>query len=269
MSSTFKTTPIIPLSNLTCILPILLMLDKLQGSYTDRFVWLPSWVLPRTILLHNPVVVWPSFFESQLSLSTLPPPFPTIASFTVPGHTSIPLWVHPQCQDLTVTSLTKEYFDAVWKIISVSPPTYSFYLYLHNLDISHPDCFFMAGFVLLNRHGIVVDSGWCLHHDQRASMFLALQAGLQYDLFGPCAIFLPQHDLTHCLFNQCKHAYLTFLSNITAALSAFLSQDPAHTVDFYHFKKSWKGLPGQARLDSLSSDTQNHPLLSPTPKPFT
>ena len=65
----------------------------------------------------------------------------------------------------------------------------------HNLDIPHPDHFFTAGFVLLNQHGLVVDSGWCLHHNQRASMFLTLRARLQYNLFGHCAIFLPQCDL--------------------------------------------------------------------------
>ena len=70
------------------------------------------------------------------------------------------------------------------------------------------------------------------------------------------------------MFDQHKHAYLTFSSDITAALSAFLSWDPAHTVDFYHFKKSWKGLLGRASLCALSTDAQNHPLRgSPPPLP--
>ena len=38
-----------------------------------------------------------------------------------------------------------------------------------------------------------------------------------------------------------------------------------HTVDFYHFKKSWRGLPGQARLELLSTEAQNHPLCGTPP----
>ena len=99
-------------------------------------------------------------------------------------------------------------------------------------------------------------------------MFLALRAGLRYDLFGLCAIFLPQRDLVRHVFNQRKHAYLTHSSDITAALSAFLSRDPVHTMDFYRFKKSWKGLPGRARIQAMTSDTQDHPLHgSPPPLP--
>ena len=36
-------------------------------------------------------------------------------------------------------------------------------------------------------------------------------------------------------------------------------------MDFYHFKKSWKGLLGQACLATLSTKAQNHPLCGHPP----
>ena len=263
MSGTFKTTPLRPLHNLVRILPISLTLTKLRGSYADRLVRLPSNVLPHTLLLQNRVVFWPNFFSCLTPLSSLLEVLPTQLTFTFPAHPSQPVWVHPQCRNLALANPTEEYNLAVRTLIRAQPPTFNFYLYIFNLSVPHPDGLFSAGSLLFKR-GVLWASGWESDRDQRASMFLALRAGPRYDLFGLVSVFLPQGDLLPRLFNLRKHRYLSFSSSITSQISTFLSANPAHALDFYRFKKSWKGLPGPSELEHLRTLAQDSPVRCPS-----
>ena len=258
----FKTTPILPLHNLVRILPIQLMLDRLCGTYAEQVARLPAPSIPVTLLLCNPVAIWPAFFSAPTVLTSLPVVYGPMRPFVLPNPPSLPLWVHPQCRVMSVDSLSKEYFSSVCRLIHSSPSPLQFSLYIYNLNIPHPNNHFSAGFLLVRR-GEVVQSGWRSDADQLLSVFLALEAGLWYNFFGSVGIFLSQGSLLDHLFNLRAHKCLWLSRTITDLLTLFLDRDPAHSMGIYRFKKSWSGLPGSRTLDDLRTQVQDHLLLLP------
>ena len=272
LTGCFRTSPVEPLHHLTRILPIALTLTKLRGSYADCLSRVPPSSLPCTILLNNPVAIWPAWFSWNTALASLPAPLFTDNPFTIPAHPSTPIWVNPQCQTFVPKALNKKYYESIKQLISNSPPTYTFSIFIHFLNTPHPHGHASSGFLVVRR-GVVVDSGWRSSEMRMGSLLLALQAGLQYALFGLVSVFLPSGDILPQVVNLRKHPFLHLSSSITHALDSFLSHDPAHHMGFYCFKKSWSGLPGKAALDALKTEAQDLPLLhleplsTPTTRP--
>jgi hypothetical protein len=69
MTRVFRTTPIEPLHNLTCVPPIPYLMDKLMHSYTHRLWDLPSSTKVRTILTTNQCRYWPEHINPTTNLT--------------------------------------------------------------------------------------------------------------------------------------------------------------------------------------------------------
>jgi hypothetical protein len=69
MTGVFRTTPIEPLHNLTCIPPIPYLMDKLMHAYAHRLQDLPSSAQVRMILTTNQCRYWPEYVNPITNLS--------------------------------------------------------------------------------------------------------------------------------------------------------------------------------------------------------
>jgi len=150
-------------------------------------------------------------------------------------------------------------------------PSYdTFHLFVRLLTIPSPP--FAASFLLfqgqtLVHHGAMRDSS------RPRALFAAVCQGLTYaPLSNHVRIFLPDLSLSNYLFRLHKHSFLDLSRSFTLLLSNFLSADPMHHVDVFRYSIKWPGLPGMARIDSLSEEQQRivfplPPLPLQTPKP--
>jgi len=260
MSGAFKTSPIVPLHYLMAIPPIPLTISKLTSVYRLRIQRLPPSTLIRTLTTFNPAADWHLSLNPSTCLSRLlPDSFPP---FIYPSPTYESFWTHPQVRDNTVIALSRESKEAT-KLIIKQPPYDTFHLFIRILTLPSPP--FAASFLLFKGQTLV-HYGAARDTDRPRALLMALCNGLTYaSLSNHIRIFLPDLSLSPYLFRSHKHPLLNLSHAFHLALSSFLSADPLHHVDLFRYSIKWSGLPGMAKIDSLSEEQQL--IIFPLPPP--
>ena len=262
MTGAFKTTPVDPLHFVAAIFPVKILLPKLLGEYSDRVHRLPPSCQLRTLLTHNPVAIWPSWFPISTPITRLPAPSYQPPIFSFPAHPSQRRWTHPHLVDgsgLLADLKGREEIRARMR----NPSYDTFQLYIHNLPVPKPT---FASAFLLFRQGRLLKSR-VMHGVKKASaMIQACLAGLTYEPFSSSIeLFLPAPADSFSLFRLSKHAGLSYSHLITHRLFTFLQANALHRVRVTRFSAKWKGLPGAKILEELTASHQ--PTLHPVPPP--
>ena len=260
MSGAFKTTPIVPLHYMMAIPPLPLSLKKLMSIYRLRIQHLPPSTLIRTITLSNPSADWHLSLNPPTALTRLlPNSFPP---FFLPKPLYDTHWTHPQFRDHSAYKLTAKTKEATKLLISQPSPNI-FHLFIHVLTIPSPP--FAASFLLF-RGQTLVHSGATSDSSRLRALFSALCNGLMYaSLSNHVRIFLPDLSLSPYLFHFHKHPFLNLSYTLRSLLTTFFDANPYHHADTYRYSIKWSGLPGMARIDSLSEEHQT--ILFPLPPP--
>ena len=95
MTGTFKMTPVDPLHNLTHVLPVCYMLQKLIHSYSNRLQGLPLNAKTQTILSEDQCCYWPDYIipDTNLQCAFL---YPSLTSYWVEGQDLPKAWNTPR-----------------------------------------------------------------------------------------------------------------------------------------------------------------------------
>ena len=260
MSGAFKTTPIVPLHYLMAIPPLPLSIKKLTAVFRLHIQRLPPYTLIRTITSSNPAADWHLSLNPPTALTRLLPDF--FPQFFLPAPTYDNLWTHPQFRDHSAYKLTAETKEATKLLISQPPPDI-FHLFIRVLTIPSPP---FAASYLLFRGQTLVHSGAASDTSRLRALFLALCNGLTYaSLSSHVRIFLLDLFLSPYLFHFHKHPLLDLSYRLRSLLIAFFDTESCHHADAYRYSIKWSGLPGMARINSLSEEQQH--LIFPLPPP--
>jgi hypothetical protein len=95
MTGMFKTTLVDPLHYVAVIFLVKILLPKLLEEYADRVHHLLPSTQLRTLLTHNPVTIWPSWFPISTPITRLPAPSSPLPLFSFLTHPALRLWTHP------------------------------------------------------------------------------------------------------------------------------------------------------------------------------
>ena len=260
MSGAFKTTPIVPLHYMMAIPPLPLTIKKLTSVYRLHIQRLLPSSLIRTITLANPSADWHLSLNPPTALTRLLPD--SFLPFFLPKPLYDTHWSHPQFRDHSAYTLTAETKQATKLLISIPSPDI-FHLFIRILTIPSPP--FAASFLLF-RGQTLVHSGATSDPSRLRALFSALCNGLTYaSLSNHVRIFLLDLSLSPYLFHFHKHPLLDLSYSLRSILTAFFDADPLHHADAYRYSIKWSGLPGMARIDSLSEEQQA--IVFPLPPP--
>ena len=232
----------------------------LTAVFRLRVQRLPPSTLICTITISNPSADWHLSLNPPTALTRLlPDSFPP---FYLPQPLYDTQWTHPQFRDHSTYKLTAKTKEATKLLISQPSPDI-FYLFICILMIPSPP--FTASYLLF-RGQTLVHSRASSDHSRLRALFSALCKGLTYaSLSNHIRIFLPDFSLSPYLFHFHKHPLLDLSYNLRSLLTAFFDANPLHHADTYRYSIKWSGLPGMARIDSLSEE---HQLLTfPLPPP--
>ena len=260
ISGVFKTTPIVPLHYMMAIPPLPLSIKKLTAVFRLRIQRLPLSSLICTITLTNPSADWHLSLNPPTALTRLLPVF--FPLFYLPKPLYDTNWTHPQFWDHSAYKLTTKTKEATKLLISQPSPDI-FHLFIRILTIPSPP--FTASYLLFRGQSLV-HSRAVSDPSRLRALFLALCNGLMYaSLSNHIRIFLPDLSLSPYLFKFHKHPLLNLSYSLRSILTTFFDADNCHHADAYRYSIKWSGLPGTARIDSLSEEHQA--ITFPLPPP--
>ena len=149
-------------------------------------------------------------------------------------------------------------------ILISQPPPDTFHIFIHILTILSPP--FAASFLLFRGQTLVlsgaVQDPLCL-----CALFLALCNGLMHtSISNHVHVFLLDLSLSPYLFHFHKHPLLDLSHALRSLCTAFFNTNTCHHIDIFRYSIKWSGLPGMARIDSLSEEQQHiiFPLSPPS-----
>ena len=262
MSSAFKMTPIVPLHYMMVIPPLPLTIKKLMSVFRLWIQRLPPSTLICTITLSNPAADWHLSLNPPTTLTRLLPDLFPPFFFPAPLYDNT--WTHPQFHDHSAYKLTSETKEATKLLIS-QPPANIFYLFICILTIPSPP--FAASFLLFKGQTLV-NSGAVWDALCLCALFSALCNGLMYtSLSNHVQIFLLDLSLSPYLLHFHKHPLLDLSHSLRSLLTSFFDADACYHADAYRYSIKWSGLPGMARIDSLSEE-QQHIIFPLPPSPL-